>query len=390
MKTFTWVLASLVIATALAGCTQQPSPPHGGTATAVRVVEGFEEESRGNEQVLVCWHVDGTGNVPHTAIHYDTTPHPGSGVKFGDYRNAAYPNNQTAQASAGYNLPGDFCTNLPVATQDVYFRAHVIDSRGGDGILTDEREIEVGGGAPTTTLAVRFVGSFNSTAMPGSNVTVCWNVTGTGRIPHTAIHTDNTSHPAATSFSDYKGTAYYPNNRTSQDPAGYALPSQFCTGVTAPMNGTIWLRAHAMNSPPGVLSVAEQTLTAGNGTGNATSPGVAGIPTFVGVVNTTAPAGSNVTVCWQATGVGNVPHTALHYGPVSQATNVTATFQSYPNAAYPGNTTSQAAAGYALPGPWCSNVMMPTSGTVYVRAHVIDSTGAPGKLGFEEKAIVVA
>jgi hypothetical protein len=42
-----------------------------------------------------------------------------------------------------------------------------------------------------------------------------------------------------------------------------------------------------------------------------------------------------------------------------------------------------------LPGTFCTDVLMPGSGTLYLRAHVIDSTGAPGRLSLTEKAVAV-
>ncbi len=86
---------------------------------------------------------------------------------------------------------------------------------------------------------------------------VCWSVEGEGTIAHTAIHWALVQpNKTQASFADYPSGVAYPDNRTSLDPAGYALPDVFCTAFTMP-DSTIYVVAHAIGArdgPPGIIS----------------------------------------------------------------------------------------------------------------------------------------
>jgi hypothetical protein len=121
--------------------TPNVTAPTLGAVTAI-ALKGVPANATANTSVTVCWTVNGTGNVKHLAVHFDNASHTASNTTFNDYKGgAAYPNNATALDPAGYNLPGTFCSNVPVG-DGVYLRAHVIDVTGGDGRLSDEKEIE--------------------------------------------------------------------------------------------------------------------------------------------------------------------------------------------------------------------------------------------------------
>lgn len=95
-------------------------------------------------------------------------------------------------------------------------------------------------------------------AGPGAAVQVCWRVEGEGAVPHTAVHYDDASHPDA-GFSAYPGAAYPTGERPTLDrptrtAAPFDLPGEWCTEVTLPEEGMLYLRAHAMVEPPGVVS----------------------------------------------------------------------------------------------------------------------------------------
>lgn len=387
MRFPTWALAALLAATALAGCLGQPPPAEQkgqGTASSVTVTRA-PTEAPANSQALVCWRVDGSGNVPHTAVHYDTTSHP-TATSFTEYAGGAvYPGNQSAQDPDGYDLPGDFCGNVPVGNQDVYYRAHVIDKAGAPGMLDDERKVTARqAGAVIVAVTTR---DAPASAPANASLTVCWDVQGTGRVPHVAVHTDGVSHRTSVNFEDYKGATYYPNNRTTPDPAGYQLPGGFCTNVTMPANGTLYVRGHAMNTPPGVLSANEEEIRV---EGAAMQPGVAATVLFLGQPTPSAPRGSNLTVCWRVSGTGHVPHTAVHTDNQSHAADPVAEFDAYAGQAYyPGNRTEVDPAGYDLPGDFCTNLPVPSTmgQTVYYRAHVIDSRPGKGTLSPDERSV---
>lgn len=289
MKNVAFIAVLVLSAAALAGCTSPSSNPPpsnqtSGTATGV-TVSSSPATSAPNSQALVCWHVAGSGTIMHTALHWDTTSHAGPSATFSDYKGGTvYPDNQTQAASSGYALPGDFCANLPVGTQDVYFRAHAMSGPAPPGIVSDEKEIRVPGSSMPGNMTMNGValqtdftgGAFDNgtwawNASAGSNVTVCWWVKGTGTIPHTAVHWGPTSHASdpTASFQSYPAGAIYPNNETAQNASGYELSptgSTFCANVPAPpTSGVTWYyRSHAMmaTGPPGILSQHELSITA--------------------------------------------------------------------------------------------------------------------------------
>jgi hypothetical protein len=385
MKTIGFVAIALVAAVALAGCTTPSNEKGQGTASAVRIT-GSPATANPNSNVIVCWHVDGSGNIPHVALHWDTVSHAGASATFQDYKNTAYPDNRTQAATDGYDLPGGFCTAIPMGSDDLYYRAHALDKAGGNGKLSDEEETEPSTAMQGTVLAVTFKGDVPAQANGGSKVPICWSVTGSGHVPHTALHTDTVSHKTSTSFSDYRD-AWYPNNATRDNATGYTLPGDFCTAVTMPANGTLYVRAHAMVTPPGVVSADEKAIAV-NGSQPSTGV-VATVDWASGTPVLTAAPGASVTVCWVVTGApGTIPHTAVHTDTTSHA-QAGATFTSYAGPAYyPNNTTAQPS--YNLSGPqttFCTNVAAAAQSgqTVYLRAHAFDSTtGTPGRLSPSE------
>lgn len=227
-------------------------------------------------------------------------------------------------------------------------------------------------------------------APAGGKSQVCWHVAGSGNVPHVAIHWDTESHAleADRTFADYDAGAAYPSNTPQLDPAGYNLPTDVCAAVDVPSSGSLYIVGHVLdrNGAPGRLS-SEAVLPAAG----VPQAGVAQAPTFTSIP-ATAPAGSMATVCWNIVGTGTVPHVAIHWDDVSHSGEVGRTFASYDlGASYPGNQSSAAPGGYALQptgSRFCTAASMPTSGAIYVVAHVIDSAGAPGRLS-DERTIAV-
>src|SRR5688572_30788008 len=102
-----------------------------------------------------------------------------------------------------------------------------------------------------------------------------------------------------------------------------------------------------------------------------------------------SPAGSKATVCWTVSGSGTVPHTAIHWDDMSHASETPRTFQLYNlGASYPNNQSSPASSGYTVQATgttFCTAATMPASGSIFVVAHVMDSTGAPGRISTERE-----
>lgn len=136
------------------------------------------------------------------------------------------------------------------------------DGGGGDS----ETSTTTTSSAPVTgtATAVEIVSAPNAAAA-GSKATVCFTVSGTGRVGHVAIHWDNSTHatePTRT-FATYDAGASYPDNRSEADPNGYQLQATgttFCTALTMPDEGSAFVVAHAIDStgPPGRLSTERE------------------------------------------------------------------------------------------------------------------------------------
>lgn len=107
-----------------------------------------------------------------------------------------------------------------------------------------------------------------------------------------------------------------------------------------------------------------------------------------------SPAGSKATVCWSVSGTGKVPHTAIHWDDASHASEAPRTFQLYDlGASYPNNQSSAASGGYSVQPTgtsFCTAATMPASGSIFVVGHVMDSTGAPGRISSEREIRVGA
>lgn len=353
-----------LIPTPVANATQPPASPTGNVSRVV--VLSAPDRATPGARAEVCFRVEGSGTIPHVAVHWDDQSHPGAS-SFTEYDGgAAYPGGGPTSPLA--SLPGTFCANLTAPSSGrLFYRAHALDPPRMPGVLSEEHVLDVG--APS---GVHFVGDVPEVAPANATVTVCWAAAGaSGTVPHVAVHWDDESHPNATAFSAYDGGAAYPENATTASAGGYDLANTFCTNLRAPASGALYYRAHVMGganfTSPGALS-AERVLV------------VAPRVNVVGPVPATAPANSDVQLCWRAEGSGTITHTAIHWDTESHPGN--ATFTAYDGGALYANNGNASAAAQTLPGPWCARLTMPASGAVYFRAHAVYAT-LPGEVGAE-------
>lgn len=302
----------------------------------------------------VCWRVDGSGTIGHTAIHFDTTSHPNA-TAFADYAGGAiYPNNGPA-TGVPYALPGTFCAQLPSLNATVYLRAHALAAgTPPTQMLSVEKSVPVNVTSNITFMNFREIFPANFTN------NICWSVSGfNGTSTHTAIHYDNASHPNATSFGEYALGASYPGNFTAAN-VSVTVPGEFCANVVMPASGALWMRAHIVFNGTHALSEERVVVVASRLSVSA------GLPAA-------ATAGSAVNVCWRVEGAGNTTHTALHWDNASHPDAVT--FGAYAGGAvYPSNAAANGGP-WDLPGPHCANLTMPASGAIYFRPHVIFAPG---------------
>ncbi|HET6405196.1 MAG TPA: hypothetical protein VFH78_11150 [Candidatus Thermoplasmatota archaeon] len=342
-----------------------PGGGAGGDATVTRVyVTSAPEKAANGTSADVCWRVEGTGTIPHTALHWDTSPKGDAG--FAAYANAVYPDN--GPAAGTHRLPGTFCATLGPVSGTIYYKAHaMVDPTRS--VLGPEEVIIAGSGNNTVDL----VGA-PDVFTAGQSWTFCWELPGSsGTSTHTALHYDTTSHPNATGIADYP-EAVYPDNGPATMEGSFALPGPFCANITMPASGTLFLRAHAI-TPNGSFLGPERSVAVG--------PRIA----VSGGLPATAAAGSAVEVCWRAEGSGVSTHTALHWDTTSHPNAIS--FQDYPNAVYPDNGPATTTGSFTLPGPFCAELTMPQSGTLYFRPHAIYPAPGGQVLG-DEYAIRVA
>jgi hypothetical protein len=133
----------------------------------------------------------------------------------------------------------------------------------GDGETTTSTSST---GEPATGRATAVTITSAPTSAPAdAKATVCFAVSGTGRVSHVAIHWDNVTHAAepGRTFQSYDLGMAFPDNRSSPDPNGYQLQAtgaRFCTAATMPDSGSIFVVAHAMDtdSSPGDLSAERE------------------------------------------------------------------------------------------------------------------------------------
>ena len=402
MKTFSQLFAIVIVAAAFAGCANNggntdtnttttpttatpaatpsatpvvpsvtppttptlPTPVTGVTdATVSRVYVVSAPEKAGNgTNAEVCWRVEGTGTITHTALHWDTTPK--GEASFAAYANAVYPNNGPAVGS--HALPGTFCATLGPVSGTIYYKAHaMVDPTKSQ--LGPEEVIIAGSGNNTIDL----VGA-PDVFTANQTWNFCWELPGSSEtVTHTALHFDTTSHPNATTFSDYPD-AVYPNNGAASG-VSHTMPGPFCANITMPASGTLFIRAHAI-------------LAGGHALGPERSVAVGPRIAVSGGLPATAAAGSTVEVCWRAEGSGASTHTALHWDTTSHP--AATSFSDYPNAVYPDNGPAQGVT-HTLPGPFCADLTMPSSGSLYFRPHAIYPAPGGQVLG-EEYQIRVA
>ncbi|MFO1533636.1 MAG: hypothetical protein ABR562_08105 [Thermoplasmatota archaeon] len=270
------IIPCLLLAFALAGCSSDTTTTHPttapttsgstsgqGTVTGV-TIDAPKAPSGGSSEV--CWHVAGAGNVAHVAIHWDTQSHAAKTDRtFADYAaGAAYPGNSAQLNAAGYDLPGDFCANVATPSSGaLYIVGHAIDRSGAPGRLSTEVVLP-SSAAPTAGLAqAPAIVSIPASAPAGSMATVCWTISGTGTVPHTAIHWDTETHATASprTFTLYDAGASYPGNQSQANPSGYTLQatgSRFCTAATMPASGSVFVVAHVIDSTGAPGKVSEE------------------------------------------------------------------------------------------------------------------------------------
>lgn len=152
------LLFVLALAMLVAGCTAPQSPiggssgANGGGSTpgdgssglpsmgeASVSITDIPSEVLIGKPIVVKWHLDGSGDVPHTAIHWGTKSH--ADVAIADMSTQTYP----SAAPVGYltgSAPGDFSASITVDEPiTIYLRAHAIVA--GQSVWTEEKAVKI-------------------------------------------------------------------------------------------------------------------------------------------------------------------------------------------------------------------------------------------------------
>jgi len=98
-----------------------------------------------NEPLAVSWKVESNGPLTavHTAIHYDSTSHPGIFTTEIGPQDSGYNILTKEYASGEFLVPGEFSTqiSIPKGISNMYLRAHAII--GGKNYWTDETTVDI-------------------------------------------------------------------------------------------------------------------------------------------------------------------------------------------------------------------------------------------------------
>lgn len=106
------------------------------------------------------------------------------------------------------------------------------------------------GGQAATPITEISMTSLPAAGRSGSTVPVCWHLSGNGTATATGLIT-NTSAPSQPEFT---GPHLYPDNASAPTPVH--VPGTFCTGVTLPSSGVLWVSPFAYFSGGGLAGGA--------------------------------------------------------------------------------------------------------------------------------------
>ncbi|MCS4538956.1 MAG: hypothetical protein HYY67_08885 [Thaumarchaeota archaeon] len=184
------------------------------------------------QKLTFTWEIDGFGRISHTAVHWDTKP--GNPADYKSYANAT-------PDFASINPP-DLAPKRYTATIEapqsgsIFWIVHAIL----DGFDTYNMEGQgiIPVGTPNAAIVPR---SVPATASPGEKLTFGWEITGSGKISHTAVHWDTKlGNPA-----DFKSYAKATPDYVAIDPP-HDAPHGYSVTVEAPQGTAMHYVIHAI------------------------------------------------------------------------------------------------------------------------------------------------
>lgn len=200
--------------------------------TEIVVISAPTKASPG-QKLTFTWEVSGIGKITHTAVHWDTKP--GNPADFKSYAKAT-PEfaslNPPDFAPKGYTVS----FNAPDSGA-IFWIIHAIVEASQIYMTDGEKILQIG--APQN--AVIEVKSVPATAATGGKLTFAWEIKGSGKVSHTAVHWDTKPGNPADFKSYPKATPEYAAITPPQDaPKGYSVSFQ------APQAGRVYYVIHAI------------------------------------------------------------------------------------------------------------------------------------------------
>lgn len=331
----TWIAGIILVAVALAGCTQPGGQDAGYTFT---VEEAPSRPVDLGETFTIRWSIEGPeGTTDHTGIHYGLS-------SAADKEDVSPDDYQATSPHKAGAVPGTFQTTFNITFPGtIYYRTHVIVD--GEHFWGPERTIAVEGTPVEMTDVPR-------TVEAGSNATVTWRIhhITTTQIPHTAVHYGPESKDVDTRGGD---PFAYPDLVPRPAISGQ-IPGTFETTIPAPSPGEIFLRGHAVIDGTNWLS-QEHRIRVVN-------------PDAPNIVVLEAPdevtAGDRFNVTFQANHPNNntpVDHVGIEWDNESRPANASA----YDNATHKGPTDLP----LTVPNEFTVEMTAPDVETLFFRAH---------------------
>jgi hypothetical protein len=209
------------------------------------------------QKLTFTWEVKGLGKIAHTAVHWDTKP--GNPADFKSYAKATP---DFAAINPAQDAPKRFTVSMDAPTSGIiYYVVHAIVD--GKNVYNPDGEKKIPINAPPAPQQAAqpapsiSIGTVPTSATPGEKLTFAWEVKGSGKIAHTAVHWD-TKPGNPNDFKSYpKATPDFASLNPAQD-----APKKYTVTVDAPASGTLYYVVHAIVDGKNIYAAdGEKTIT---------------------------------------------------------------------------------------------------------------------------------
>lgn len=185
------------------------------------------------QKLTFTWEVSGVGKITHTGVHWGTKPgNPADPSSYAnhtpEYASINPPDLAPKRYTVSFNAP---------QSGAIFWTIHATVENTHIYMTEGEKNFQIG--APQN--AAIDVKSVPATATSGEKLTFAWEITGSGKISHTAVHWDTKPGNPADFASYAKATPEFALINPPQDaPKGYSV------SIAAPQAGNIYYVIHAI------------------------------------------------------------------------------------------------------------------------------------------------